>query len=248
MPAYRFYISGIAPADVRRRPAHERVLFWRLATKWALVRKDWELSMGYNARGKKMPPVKPATAARRRSEMGPADPKAPYLMPAYGKSRTRALLTGWAEKDRAVLTWLWDPASKDEWSQILEYHRRRGWQYDVIGLSPKGVAWVAAKAAAEWRAMVGGASTLPMTSSSVGRSGVLLQQSTPRPALPSRARSSPLASLLRILLTAILLGLALEALRKLLGDDFDAVLAEAEKLGLVSITRGEDGAILAVAA
>lgn len=248
MPAYRFYVSGIAPADVRRRPAHERVLFWRLATRWALVRKDWELSMGYNARGKRMPPVLPETRLRRRSAMGKADPYAPYLTPAGKASRTRALLTGWAEKDRAVLTWKWDSVSRDEWSQTLEYHRRRGWQYDVIGLSPKGVAWVKAKASDEWRAMIGGAATLPMTTTSVGASGVLLQQSTPRPTLPARARSSPLAALLRILLTALLLGLALEALRELLGDDFDAVLAEAEKLGLVSLTRDDDGVVLAVAA
>lgn len=254
MPRIFFSISGIAPPDVKRRPAHERILFWRMVVALGLRRKDWELSMGYNSRGNKMPPVKPQTAANRRSEMtfsGRGDPKAPYLTPGRAASRTRSLLTGSAENNRAVFSWAWDFHTRDEWGQILEYHRRRGKQYDVIGISPKGIAWVAANAAQQWRTMVGGAVTVPFpqaASRSVGASGVILQQTTPQPRLPTRALASPFASLMRLLLTALALGLALEAIRQLLGDDLDKVIAEMESWGLVSVIRSDDGSILSIAA
>lgn len=249
MPRIQFVIAGIAPVDVRRRRPHERVLFWRLVAFWGLRRKDWELSMGYNARGRKMPPVLPSTEARRRSAMGEADPKAPYLTPARRASRTRSLLTAHAEEDRAVFTWAFDEHTGDEWGVILGYHRRRGRQYDVIGISAKGKAWVAAKARQEWRKIMASPAVVPFSDEPTrGKSGVLLRESAPRPRLPKRAKASPFAVLLMVLLTALMLGFAVEAIRRLLGDEFDVIIAEAERLELVSVTRDEDGEVTAVAA
>jgi hypothetical protein len=248
MPRIHFVIQGIAPPGLAGRPASERAAFWRDVVALALRRKDWELAMGYNARGSKMPPVMPATRWNRRSEMTAGkrgDPYAPYLTPGRKLSRTRSLLTGRAEKDRAVFWWAYDRHTQDEWGEILEYHRRRGWQYDVIGLSPKGLAWVQAKAVEAWRNRLagrGGVAARPFFS---GSSGVGFQQAPATP--PRRIASGPFAGLLRLLLAAIAAGLALDQIRKLLGDDFDRVLAEAERLGWLVLKRSSTGAVTGIA-
>ena len=152
--ASTFFLLKIAPAEVRRLPPVDRTAYYRLVVEYGLKRKDWELARGLNARGEPMPPVKPATREHRRSEMtasGKGDPHAPYLMPGRGLSRTRSLLAGKAHADYAEFWWRYDAYTGDQWGRVLAAHARRGKAYDVVGLSAKGKAWVAAKALAAWR-------------------------------------------------------------------------------------------------
>lgn len=139
-------------------------MYQQFVTEFALQRKDWELARGLNAKGEPMPPVKPATRSNRRSEMTPSgkgDPRAPYLMPGRGLSRTRSLLTGKSHVDYSILSWRFDAHTGDQWGKVLALHARRGKAYDVVGLSAKGKAWVAAKALASWRRWLRGAEQLP---------------------------------------------------------------------------------------
>ena len=95
--ASTFFLLKIAPAEVRRLPPVDRIAYYRLIVEYGLRRKDWELARGLNARGEPLPLVMPATRKHRRSEMtatGLGDPRAPYLMPGRGLSRTRSLLAG----------------------------------------------------------------------------------------------------------------------------------------------------------
>ena len=152
--ASTFFVLKIAPAEVRRLPSADRIAYHRLVVEYGLKRKDWELARGLNARGEPMPPVKPATREHRRSEMtasGRGDPRAPYLMPGRGLSRTRSLLAGKAHADYAEFFWRFDAYTGDQWGRVLAAHARRGKAYDVVGLSAKGKAWVAAKALKAWR-------------------------------------------------------------------------------------------------
>lgn len=135
------------------------MMFWGWVVDLGLKRKDWELARGLNAKGEPLPGIAAATRKNRKSEMTPSgkgDPRAPYLMPGRGLSRTRSLLAGKAHADYAEFFWRYDAWTGDQWGRVLAYHARRGKAYDVVGLSPKGVAWVAAQAAKRWRAFQAG--------------------------------------------------------------------------------------------
>lgn len=164
--AATFYVLKLMPAEVRKLPAADRLAYNQIVVDLGLRRKDWELSRGLNAKGEPLPGVKVETAKHRRSEMTPTgkgDPRAPYLMPGRGLSRTRSLLAGKAHADYAEFGWRYDAWTGDQWGKILAMHARRGEAYNVVGLSPKGIAWVAANAIREWRKrQAGWASILPM--------------------------------------------------------------------------------------
>jgi hypothetical protein len=115
-----------------------------------LKEKDADLSQGLDARGKPLKPVQPKTAEDRDSEMGPADPSAPALMPAYAVSRTRLLLEGEAIPQGAHFWWEYDPYTGDSWGRILDYHRKAKTKRDVIGLSPAAVARVRDQVMRRW--------------------------------------------------------------------------------------------------
>lgn len=162
--ASTFFTINVAPAEVRRRPAADRIAFNRFAAEFTLQRKDRELSQGLNARGEPLPGVRPTTREHRKSEMtasGRGDPRAPYLMPGRGLSRTRSLLTAKAHADYVVVWWRFDAFTGDQWGKVLAAHARRGKAYDVIGLSAKGKAWVAAQALKAWRGWLAGKVSLP---------------------------------------------------------------------------------------
>ena len=129
--------------------------------RWLVViahrEKDRELAAGLDRRGRPLKPIKESTRRNRTSEMGPADPAAPPLMPAYAASRTRLLLTGAPTEDgRAVeFWWEYDAHTGDSWGKILDYHRkgigRSKTKRDVIGISPAAVARVRDDIQERWR-------------------------------------------------------------------------------------------------
>lgn len=152
--SYFILKTGIAPPELRQQPEAVRLLFWGMVVDLGLKRKDWELARGLNAKGEPLPGVAAATRKHRKSEMTPSgkgDPRAPYLMPGRGLSRTRSLLAGKPHADYAEFFWRYDAWTGDQWGKILAHHARRGTSYNVVGLSPKGIAWVAAQAAKRWR-------------------------------------------------------------------------------------------------
>lgn len=153
--AATFFIlkHGIAPPGLSKEPESIRLLFWGWVVDLGLRRKDWELARGLNAKGEPLPGVAPATRKHRRSAMTPSgkgSPSAPYLMPGKGLSRTRSLLAGKAHRDHAEFFWRFDPWTGDQWGKILHHHAKRGQAYNVVGLSPAGVRWVAAQARQAW--------------------------------------------------------------------------------------------------
>jgi len=175
-----YIIKGIAPPGLSREPMDSRLRFWQAVVDYGLRRKDFELSRGLNARGEPLPGIAEATRKHRRSEMTPSgrgDPRAPYLMPGRGLSRTRSLLAGKAHTEYAEFFWRYDPWTGDQWGKVLAYHARRGKSYDVVGLSPKGVAWVQAQAIRAWRAWKSGAY--------VGSPGVSTQADVTFPQAPA---------------------------------------------------------------
>jgi len=166
MAATFFILKGLEPPVLKQQPDQIRLMFWRWVVDLGLKRKDWELARGLNAQGKPLPGVKPATAKHRVSLMTPSgkgDPRASYLMPGRGLSRTRSLLVGKAHADYAEFAWRYDPHTGDQWGKILAYHAARGKAYDVVGLSPAGRAWVAAEAARRWRQWLAGKQVDPIT-------------------------------------------------------------------------------------
>lgn len=164
--AATFFILRVLPAEVRKLPAAERLAYNQLVVELGLRRKDFELSRGLNAKGEPLPGVAVDTRRHRKSEMTPSgkgDPRAPYLMPGRGLSRTRSLLAGKAHADYAEFGWRYDAWTGDQWGKILAMHARRGEAYNVVGLSPKGIAWVAAEALKAWRKrQAGWEAILPM--------------------------------------------------------------------------------------
>lgn len=168
--ATSYFTVRVMPAEVRKLPAADRLAFNQVVADLVLKRKDFELSRGLNAKGEPLPGVKAETRKNRKSEMTPTgkgDPRAPYLMPGRGLSRTRSLLTARAYENYVVVGWRFDAWTGDQWGRVLAAHARRGEAYNVVGLSPRGVAWVAAQAQARWRRIRAGKepmpSTIPMT-------------------------------------------------------------------------------------
>lgn len=153
-PTHYILKAGIAPPDLKNYPEPVRMMFWGFVVDAGLKRKDRELAQGLNAKGEPLPGVLPATRKHRRSEMTPSgkgDPSAPYLMPGRRLSRTRSLLYGRAFKDYALFGWRYDAHTGDQWGAVLAAHARRGKAYDVVGLSPAGIAAVAREAQKRWR-------------------------------------------------------------------------------------------------
>lgn len=151
--AYTLTVSQVGPAndpDYQRAPAHVKDEVRRWIVVYGLKEKDADLAAGLDVKGKPLKPVKPKTADDRDSEMGPADPSAPALMPAYAVSRTRLLLEGEAVPAGAHFWWEYDPYTGDSWGRILDYHRKARTKRDVIGLSPAAVARVRDQVMRRW--------------------------------------------------------------------------------------------------
>jgi len=152
-----YTLKGGAPADLARQPADVRRMYWAWVTELGLRAKDKDLSKGLDARGRPLRPISARTRKYRKSAMTPSgkgDPKAPPLTPAYQLSRTRSLLTGRAEADRAEFYWRFDPWTGDTWAKVLEYQKGQG--RDVFGLSPAAIRSVMAGALARWEAWKAG--------------------------------------------------------------------------------------------
>lgn len=127
--------------------------FARLVVQLVLKAKDKELASGLDRFGRPLVPISEYTFKHRKSAMGPADPYAPPLTPAYGLSRTRSLLDGRAHLDHALFFWRMDPVTGKSWGRILGYHREGAGRLpvrDVIGLSPASLAWVKEQVARWW--------------------------------------------------------------------------------------------------
>lgn len=158
--SYAFAIEGIEPLDIDLYGEAARRQFWRKVVEIGLAVKDAELAAGKDRFGFKLRQISKWTRAHRRSWTGHADPSAPPLTPAYGESRTRALLDGRAFRDKAQFFWRADPVSGGHWGRILGYHRvgaKNHWAKsgrlpvrDVIGISPKDLGDVKKKVWAWW--------------------------------------------------------------------------------------------------
>jgi hypothetical protein len=144
-------IRGIAPPELAGLPTAYRRQFWELVAPIALRVKDQELAAGLDASGEPLRPISPRTRRYRKSAMvpgGKGDPAAPPLMPARGKSRTRALLAARALPDHVELYWRFDPFTGDQWSRILTFQRDNG--RDVFGVSEDGLKKIRIQSWAAW--------------------------------------------------------------------------------------------------
>ena len=128
--------------------------FWRKTVAVTLKVKDESLAEGKGVNGHWLRAISLTTKINRYSAMGDADPEAPPLMPAYGRSRTRAYLKGRAMADHAEFFWT------HGWGTILHYHRigaKNAWaksgrlpKRNVIGLSASDLKSVRNQMAAWW--------------------------------------------------------------------------------------------------
>lgn len=179
-----FDVRGIEPAsDPAWFLAGDSVRrdFWRAVVLFVKDVKDDELAAGLDRRGRPLLPIAESTRKNRVSAMGPADPSAPPLMPAYAVSRTRLWFQGKAFADHATFGW------RNGWGRVLAYHRsgkgpkgRKRPKRDVIGLSDKSLAKVKRLATAWWKKETAG-----------GVKAVRLPQPLPAPqAKPLRATGS----------------------------------------------------------
>ena len=143
---YRLTVGQCGPAldpVYQASPIDVRLKVAAAILNYALVEKDRDLAEGLDAAGEEMAAIAESTRKNRRSEMGPADPSAPPLTPAYRVSRTRHLLTGEAFDGGAEFWWKFDRRTGDTWGRILDYHRNGGAKgskvRDVIGMSDDAV-------------------------------------------------------------------------------------------------------------
>ncbi len=156
--AFRVNYTDVEPqtVDWLMAPIAARTQFRQLVVALVLAEKDADLAQGLDRFGLKLAAITKWTRANRRSAMGPADPSAPPLTPAYGLSRTRANLDGRAMPSYAEFFW------RDGWGTILDYHRigaRNRWARsgslpvrDVIGISPAALNRVRQKLTLWWTA------------------------------------------------------------------------------------------------
>lgn len=158
---FRVMLSQVGPVHdpafaAAPQAVRDEVIRWVMV--FGLKEKDRELAAGLDRHGVPLAPVSAATAAHRDSEMGPADPSAPPLMPAYAVSRTRLLLDARStpRRDGAEFFWQYDAHTGGSWGKILDYHRRgigrRGNRVkrDVIGISPESLSRVRDQVMARW--------------------------------------------------------------------------------------------------
>jgi hypothetical protein len=95
--AYELSVAEVGPAwdpEYLRAPETVKREVRRWIVLYGLRAKDEDLAAGLDREGRALTPVTQATRENRVSAMGPADPNAPALMPAYAVSRTRLLLEG----------------------------------------------------------------------------------------------------------------------------------------------------------
>jgi len=174
----RFWVRGVEPLAVRSAPAAQRRDFWAQVTVWVLEAKDEELRAGLDRDGNPMAALAEITRKRRRSAMGPADPNAPPLTPAYGLSRTRSLFSAQptAAANGVVCWWTYDSHTGDAWGEILKYHRdgtERLPVRNVFGLAPQSLATVKQRAADWWRVYQAGLAAPPAYDTGWGRATAL---------------------------------------------------------------------------
>lgn len=158
MPA-GYAIRGIEPREVRTAADPVRLMWWSWVVEEGLLAKDRDLARGLDAFGDPLRPISPKTRRYRRSEMGPADPAAPPLMPARKLSRTRSLLAGKAFPTHAEFYWRFDAFTHDTWAKILTYHQEKG--RDVFGIAPESLERVRLKCLARWRAWLRSGEPVP---------------------------------------------------------------------------------------
>jgi hypothetical protein len=190
-----YRITGVEPsydAAWARAPRALRREFWRTVVALGLEVKDRELAAGLDAHGRPMHPLSKYTIEHRKSAMGPADPKAPPLTPAYGLSRTRSLLDGRAHDDYALFFWRTDKVTGRQWGQMMGWHRKGGPRLpprDVIGLSPAGKAEVKRRAWEWWAARKREATPVPIPQQTPTPADATLVRRVPRhqPKRPERA-------------------------------------------------------------
>jgi hypothetical protein len=159
MPRRRKFSFRITLADlglagdpsVLAAPPAAKAELRRWVAVYGLKWKDAELAAGLDRFGAPLLPVAESTRRHRRSVMGPADPNAPPLMPAYAVSRTRLLLEAEPCGDGAQFWWGWDAHTGGDWGQVLEYHRKnRKRPRDVIGVAPATLQRVADDVRTRW--------------------------------------------------------------------------------------------------
>ena len=153
----RFWIrgSGVEPPGVRSAPTAQRKAFWTAVSGFVIEAKDAELKAGLDRDGNAMVELSEYTIKHRKSAMGPADPDAPPLTPAYGLSRTRSLFTAQAMSNATgvVCWWTYDRHTGDSWGEILKYHRdgtARLPVRNVFGLSNVSLARIKEQARLWW--------------------------------------------------------------------------------------------------
>lgn len=147
--AVGFRLRGFGPPDLATYPDRVKRMFWTWVTDAALRVKDRELSRGWDKDGN-IHPLKAATIAHRKSEVGPVTKSAPRLEPALKRSRVRALLRGRAHTTSAELYWDFDAVTGDSFAVILHYAAEQG--HDVFGISPRGTAQIKQEAINKWHA------------------------------------------------------------------------------------------------
>ena len=158
---YRITLSQVGPVlDPAWSSAgpgvRAEVLRW--VAVFGLKEKDADLAAGLDAKGRPLRPVSEATRRNRRSAMGPADPDAPALMPAYAVSRTRLLLDAEVSVKAGAVEFFWtyDAFTDGSWGKILDHHRKgigkRKVKRDVIGISPAALSRIRDQIASRWAA------------------------------------------------------------------------------------------------
>jgi hypothetical protein len=164
-----FTVSGLEPthspawhyATREQKAAYMRAVRVLVLTEW-----DRQIASGIGANGKKLRALSPTTKRHRHSEMGPADPNAPPLIPAYGLSRTRSLVDARTDGYTVKVYWKFDPISGKRWGVILGYHRDgKGHlpKRNVFGLSAANRKRVLKAAHAWWEHYAAGRKiTLPV--------------------------------------------------------------------------------------
>lgn len=191
--AFKLAIADVQPPGYALRPdLHGE--FFKVVVALGLEVKDKELAAGLDAHGVPLHAISQYTREHRKSAMGPADPNAPPLTPAYGLSRTRSLLDGRAhvKEGYALFFWRKDAVTGKHWGQILGYHRAGKGKLpvrDVIGLSPAGKAEVAARARQWWETRVRHNVPVPTPAKVPTPAGPVLIKHVPahKPASPAAA-------------------------------------------------------------
>lgn len=160
MPNY-FTVDGLAPLDPAWHAATvaQRAAYLRVCR--VLVLNEWEAqtAAGIGANGKTLAPLKMATRLNRHSEMGPADPNAPPLIPAHRLSRTISLVDAKITGGVIRVFWKFDAISGMRWGTILNYHREGKGNLpkrDVFGLAPAAFERVKKQAHRWWSSYVRG--------------------------------------------------------------------------------------------